>query len=92
MDTPEDSRTWAEAKGFRFALASDPEQVIIGRFGLVNPSRPELSLHAIYVIDSDGRVLYRKIARRRAYADEIIDAIDYHLEKYVPRHKPSATR
>lgn len=50
----------------------------------MNPSRPELSLHAIYLVDGEGKVFYRKIARRRAYADEIIDALDYRAGKYVP--------
>ena len=79
------SLEWAEKKQFTFALASDPEQRIIGKFGLVNPDQPELSLHAIYILDGDGRVFYRKVARRRAYSDEFIDAVDYHNGKYVPR-------
>ncbi len=45
----------------------------------MNPDTPELSLHAIYIVDPQGRVFYRKIARRRAYADELLDAIDYHF-------------
>jgi peroxiredoxin len=78
VDEPADSLPWADAKNFQFAMASDPQQAIIGRFGLVNPDQPELSLHAIYILDSDRKVFYRKIARRRAYSDELIDAIDYH--------------
>ncbi|MBK6918015.1 MAG: peroxiredoxin family protein [Deltaproteobacteria bacterium] len=79
VDAPADSVAWADAKHLDFDLASDPDEVVIGRYGLVNPDTPELSLHAIYIVDPQGRVFYRKIARRRAYADELLDAIDYHF-------------
>jgi len=44
--------------------------------------RPELSLHAIYIIDRDGKVFYRKVARRRSHPDELLDALDYHAGTY----------
>lgn len=62
----------------------------MGRFGLVNPDQPELSLHAIYIVDGEGRVFYRKIARRRAYAAEFIDALDYHAGTYAPQSTPNS--
>ncbi len=41
----------------------------------------DLSLHAVYLLDADGTIFYRKIARRRAYPPEFLDAIDYHAKK-----------
>jgi peroxiredoxin len=82
------SLAWADEKRLTFGLASDPEKRVVGRFGLVNPDQPELSLHAIYIVDGDGRVFYRKIARRRAYAAEFIDALDYREGTYVPPSTP----
>jgi peroxiredoxin len=82
VDEPVHSIEWAEKKQIPFDLLSDPEQRIIGAFGLVNPDQPDLSLHAIYIVDSDGKVFYRKIGRRRAYSDELIDALDYRAGKY----------
>jgi len=55
---------------------------VIDGFGLVNEDRPELSLHAIYIIDPDGKIFYRKIARRRAYSNELLDALDYRTGTY----------
>lgn len=82
VDAPEHTIPWAEKKGWSFTLVSDPEQRVIGGYGLVNPDQPELSLHAIFIIDADGEVFYRKIARRRAYSDELLDALDYHAGTY----------
>jgi hypothetical protein len=58
---------------------------VIGQFGLINPDERELSLHAIYIVDKDGKVFYRKVARRRAYSDELLDALDYHAGTYRPK-------
>ena len=89
VDDPADTVPWADRKGITFDLLADPEQRVIGKFGLVNEDRPELSLHAIYIVDRDGKVFYRKVARRRAYADEPLDAIDYHMGTYrKPVAKP----
>lgn len=41
----------------------------------------DLSLHAVYLLDPDGTIFYRKIARRRAYPPEFLDAIDYRAKK-----------
>jgi peroxiredoxin len=82
VDDPADTVPWADRKGITFDLLADPEQRVIGKFGLINEDRPELSLHAIYIIDSHGKVFYRKVARRRAYANELLDAIDYHQGRY----------
>lgn len=78
VDVPSDSLAWAEKKGLTLPLASDPELALIRRFGLENPDVPDLALHAVYIVDEEGKVFYRKIARRRAYSQEFLDAIDYH--------------
>jgi peroxiredoxin len=87
VDVPSDTLPWAEKKGLTMPLATDPEQQIIGRFGIANADEPELSLHAVYIVDQDGKVLYRKVARRRPYARELLDAVDYHDGRW-PRPAP----
>jgi hypothetical protein len=54
----------------------DPELSVIDAYGLRNTDVPELSLHAAYLIGTDGRVEYRKVARRRVAPDELLFAID----------------
>jgi len=78
VDTPENTMPWVEKKGWTMPMASDPELKIIRSFELENPDVPELSLHAVYIIDEQGKVFYRKVARRRAYSKEFLDAVDYH--------------
>lgn len=82
VDEPEHTLPWADDKGLTMALASDPQQVIIEDFDLVNPDVPELALHAVYIVDEQGKVFYRKIARRRAYSREFLDAIDYRYGRW----------
>lgn len=89
VDEPVHTIEWVAKKQIPFDLLSDPEQRIIGAFGLVNEDQPELSLHAIYIVDEQGKVFYRKIGRRRAYSDELLDALDYHAGTYKPRPKPA---
>lgn len=78
VDEPEDTVPWAEGKGIPFPLLSDPELEVIDQWSLRNERSPELSLHAIYVVDTSRRVYYRKIALRRPGSQELFDAIDYH--------------
>lgn len=82
VDTPEQTMPWVEDKGLTMPMASDPELAIIRRFGLENPDVPELSLHAVYIVDEQGKVFYRKVARRRAYSREFLDAIDYRYGRW----------
>ncbi|MCX4242216.1 redoxin domain-containing protein [Paraliomyxa miuraensis] len=81
VDEPEDSLPWAQKKGLTVPLASDPELALIRRFGLENRDQPGLALHAVYIVDEDGKVFYRKVARRRPYSQEFLDAIDYHYRE-----------
>ncbi|MFT6367556.1 MAG: hypothetical protein ACJARI_003013, partial [Bacteroidia bacterium] len=71
--------------GITFALASDPEQKVVKGFGVQNPQTNELALHAVYIVDERGRVIYRKVAGRRPVSAELIDAIDAHGGVY-PRN------
>lgn len=82
VDPPSDTLPWAQKKGLTLPLATDPEQQIIGRFGISNPDTPELALHAVYIVDEEGKVFYRKVARRRPYSQEFLDAIDYHYDRW----------
>lgn len=50
-----------------------------------NPQTNELALHAVYIVDEQGRVIYRKVAGRRPVSAELIDAIDAYRGVY-PRN------
>jgi peroxiredoxin len=78
VDAPEVSIPWAQKKGFTFPMVSDPDLEVIRRFGLENTDVGNLSLHAVFILDEQGKIFYRKIARRRPYSPEFLDAIDYH--------------
>lgn len=81
VDPPEATIPWAQAKGFTFAMASDPDLQLIGALDLVNPDEPGLALHAAFIVDEAGIVFYRKIARRRVQPAELLDAIDYRYRR-----------
>jgi alkyl hydroperoxide reductase subunit AhpC len=81
VDPPQATIPWAQDKGFTFPMASDPQKRVIEALDLVNPEAPDLALHAVFILDTDGTIFYRKIARRRAYPPEFRDAIDYHLRR-----------
>lgn len=76
VDPPETSAAWAEKRGFSFDLASDIDYANIRRWGLENPDVKELALHAAFVVEQDGRISYRKVARRRVKPDELLFALD----------------
>lgn len=87
VDEPQHTLEWVTNKQIPFDMLADPDQRIIGQFGLINEDQTELSLHAIYIVDESGKVFYRKVARRRAYSDELLDALDYQAGTYRPRVK-----
>lgn len=91
VDVPSDTLPWAQKKGLTMPLATDPQQEIILRFGISNPDQPELALHAVYIVDEDGKVFYRKVARRRPYSPEFLDAIDYHYGRW-PRGRQAGDK
>lgn len=76
VDEPQHSRGLIKRLGLNFALGSDPEQTVVKSFGVQNPDTQELALHAVYIVSSEGEVFYRKVARRRPGAEELLDAID----------------
>ncbi|MFV2089897.1 MAG: peroxiredoxin family protein [Pseudomonadales bacterium] len=82
VDNPDDSVAMIRRLGLSFDLASDPGQTIVKVFGVQNPDTQELALHAVYIVDEQGRIFYRKVARRRPVSAELIDAIDAHRGLY----------
>ncbi len=91
VDSPADSQAMIQRLGLTFALASDPDQAVVKAFGVQNPETRELALHAVYVINTNGSIVYRKVALRRPVSAELIDAIDAHLGVY-PQHDAAAPR
>ena len=89
VDSPTDSLAMIERLGLSFDLLSDPEQNVVMAFGVQNPDTRELALHAVYIVDEQGDIFYRKVARRRPVSAELIDAIDAHAGLY-PRHDRAA--
>lgn len=85
VDEPQDSERMIQRLGISFALASDPGQKVVKGFGVQNPQTNELALHAVYIVDEQARVIYRKVAGRRPVSAELIDAIDAHRGVY-PRN------
>ena len=74
-----------ERLGITFAMGSDHAQDVQRAFRVQNPDTQELALHAVYILDEQGEIFYRKVARRRPLSNELIDAIDYHRGVY-PQH------
>lgn len=91
IDPAKDSVAMIERLGLAFSLASDPNQRIIQMFGVQNPDTRELALHAVYIIDEQGKIFYRKVGRRRPTSTELIDAIDAFRGEY-PQHDKTEPR
>ena len=87
IDPPNDSLAMIERLGLSFELASDPNQRIIQMFGVQNPDTRELALHAVYIIDQQGKIFYRKVGLRRPTSGELIDAIDAFRGDYPKNDK-----
>ena len=82
VDEPEASLAIIDRLGLTFPLASDPEQKVIQAFRIQNPDTKELAIHAVYLLDQDGVIFYRKVGLRRPLSRELIDAIDAHRGEY----------
>ncbi len=76
VDPLETSKEFSDKLGLTFAVASDPEMKVIDTYGVRNQDVPELALHSIFMVDREGKVFYRKIARRRAKSQELLYALD----------------
>ena len=88
IDPPSDTLPWGERRGLTMPFAMDPKHRIIeDMFHLRNPQQPTLPMHAIYLLDRQGKIYYGKVGRRRPYSKEFITAIDYHRGKLA---KPAA--
>jgi peroxiredoxin len=83
-DDPAKSARFAEARGIRYPILSDPKSEIIRAFGLLNESYPPGSFaHGvpypmIFVVDADGIVRHRFSEERyqdRPNVDGVIEAI-----------------
>ncbi len=68
--------------GLSFIVASDEDQAVQKSYGVQNPETQELALHAVFIVDKDRRIIYRKIAGRRPKSQELLDAIDYYQGNY----------
>ena len=77
--------------GITFELGSDSDQVVMNQFNVINPDTAELALHAVYIVDKNLQVIYRKVALRRPISNELIDAIDAHRGVY-PQSDPVKPR
>lgn len=82
VDEPQASLAMIERMGLSFPLGSDPEQRVIQAFRVQNPDTRELAIHAVYIVDRDGVIFYRKVGLRRPVSRELIDAIDAHRGEY----------
>jgi hypothetical protein len=82
VDEPEASLAMIARMGLGFDLASDPQQSVITAFKVQNPDTRELAIHAVYIIDTDGEIFYRKVGLRRPVSEELIDAIDAFRGEY----------
>ncbi len=85
VDPADESLGMIERLGLAFAVGSDPNQRIIQQFRVQNPDTRELALHAVYVLNEQAEVIYRKVGLRRPQSAELIDAIDAYYGNY-PQH------
>ena len=90
VDEPAASIAMIDRLGLTFTLGSDPQQNVIRKFRIQNPDTRELAIHAVYIVEDDGHVFYRKVGLRRPVSQELIDAIDAHRGVY-PRADDAAT-
>ncbi len=85
VDKPKESLAMIRRLGITFHMGSDPEQTVAKAFRVQNPDTQELALHAVYIVDRGGQVIYRKVALRRPTSNELIDAIDAYRGDYPVR-------
>ena len=83
-DPRDDSTNWIMEQQFTFPMAVDVELNFIKRVRLEHPER-EVAIHAIYMLDQDGKIFYAKVGGRRPTPQELLDAIDYHKGNWPPK-------
>ena len=91
VDKPKDSTSLVKRLGLTYFVGSDSEQNVINTYRVQNPDTNELAIHAVYILDSAGKVFYRKVSRRRPVSNELIDAIDAYAGNY-PQNDPAKPR
>lgn len=82
VDPGNHSRAMIRRMGLEFPVLSDEDQSVMKAFGVQNPDTRELALHAVYIVDEDREIIYRKVASRRPKSQELLDAIDYARGRY----------
>ena len=82
VDKPKDSTALVQRLALTYFVGSDSDQSVINTYRVQNPDTNELAIHAVYILDSDGKVFYRKVSRRRPVSNELIDAIDAYAGTY----------
>lgn len=82
VDEPEISLAMVQRLGIQFPIGSDPNQKVIQAFRVQNPDTRELALHAVYILNTEGEIFYRKVGLRRPLSEELIDAIDAYRGDY----------
>ena len=92
VDEPEASLNMIDRLGLSFELGSDPQQSVIKAFRVQNPDTRELAIHAVYILNAEGMVLYRKVGGRRPVSQELIDAIDASRGDYPRTDEEVASR
>lgn len=92
VDPAQESAAMVDRLGLDFVVASDQNQRVIQQFRVQNPTTRELALHAVYILDGDGRIYYRKVGLRRPISNELIDAIDAHRGTYPRNDEAIAPR
>ena len=91
VDKPKDSTALVKRLGLTYHLGSDSDQKVINTYRVQNPDTNELAIHAVYILDSEGKIFYRKVSRRRPVSNELIDAIDAYMGTY-PQTDPAKPR
>lgn len=86
VDEPSHSRQAAERLDLMFPLLSDQESTVIDAYGLVHPGGGpggvDTTIPAQFLIDQNGRVLWRRIAgalQDRASPEEILTVVRQHV-------------
>jgi hypothetical protein len=92
VDAPTDSLAMIERLGITFPVLSDSDQAVIRAFRVQNPDTRELAIHAVYVLDANGTIFYRKVGLRRPVSRELIDAIDAYRGEYPRTDEKVAPR
>ena len=54
-----------------------PKLEVMDAFKIRNPDVP-IALHSVFIADSEGKIYYRKVGRRRPLPKELLEAIDFH--------------